>query len=74
MSELRDRLGTAEVFTKIDLKDGFNLLKIAKGDEWKTDFRTRYGSYQYNVISFGLCNAPSWFQATMNEVLHDLLY
>ena len=73
MSELRDRLGTAKVFTKIDLKDGFNLLRIAKGDEWKTAFRTRYGSYQYNVMPFGLCNAPSSFQAMMNEILHDLL-
>jgi hypothetical protein len=73
MSELRDRLGTAKVFTKIDLKDGFNLLRIAKGDEWKTAFRTRYGSYQYNVMPFGLCNAPSSFQAMINEILHDLL-
>jgi hypothetical protein len=54
-------------------KDGFNPLRIAKGDEWKTAFRTRYGSYQYNVMPFGLCNAPSSFQAMMNEVLHDLL-
>src|SRR6266568_4111998 len=66
-------MGTAKVFTKIDLKDGFNLLRIAKGDEWKTAFKTRYGSYQYNVMPFGLCNAPSWFQARMNEILHDLL-
>jgi hypothetical protein len=43
MSELRDRLRTAKVFTKLDVKDGFNLLRIAQGDEWKTAFRTRYG-------------------------------
>ena len=73
MGELRDRLRSAKVFTKIDLKDGFNLLRIAKGDEWKTAFRTRYGLYQYNVMPFGLCNAPSSFQAMINEVLHDLL-
>jgi RNase H-like domain found in reverse transcriptase/Reverse transcriptase (RNA-dependent DNA polymerase)/Integrase zinc binding domain/Chromo (CHRromatin Organisation MOdifier) domain/Integrase core domain len=73
MSELRDRLRTARVFTKLDLKDGFNLLRIAQGDEWKTAFRTRYGLYQYNVMPFGLCNAPSSFQAMINEVLHDLL-
>lgn len=73
MTELRDRLRTAKVFTKLDLKDGFNLLRIAHGDEWKTAFRTRYGLYQYNVMPFGLCNAPSSFQAMINEVLHDLL-
>src|SRR6266550_4608852 len=73
MSELRDRLGTAKVLTKIDLTHGLNLLRIAKGDEWKTAFRTRYGSYQYNVMQFGLCNAPSSFEAMMNEILHDLL-
>ena len=66
-------MGTAKVFTKIDLKDGFNLLRISKGDEWKTAFRTRYGSYQYNVMPFGLCNTPSSFQAMMNEILNDLL-
>jgi hypothetical protein len=46
MSELRDWLGTAKVFTKIELKDGFNLRRIANADEWETAFRTRYGSYQ----------------------------
>jgi hypothetical protein len=66
MSEHRDRLGTVKVFTKIDLKKGFNLLRIAKGDEWKRAFRTRYGSSQYNVMPFGLCNATSSFQAMMH--------
>jgi hypothetical protein len=73
ISELRDRLRTAKVFTKLDLKDGFNLLRIAQGEEWNTVFRTRYHLYQYNVMGFGLCNAPSSIQAMINEVLHDLL-
>ncbi|KAH0607133.1 uncharacterized protein H6S33_003121 [Morchella sextelata] len=73
MSELRDRLFKAKIFTKIDLKNGFNLIRIAEGDEWKTAFRTRYGLYQYNVMPFGLCNAPSAFQAMINDVLKELL-
>jgi hypothetical protein len=73
MSELRDRLFKAKIFTKIDLKNGFNLIRIAEGHEWKTAFRTRYGLYQYNVMPFGLCNAPSAFQAMINDVLKELL-
>ena len=73
MSELRDWLNKAKIFTKLDLKNGFNLLRIAKGDEWKTAFRTRYGLYEYNVMPFGLCNAPASFQAMINEVLRELL-
>ena len=49
------------------------LLHIAKGDEWKTAFRTRYGLYEYNVMPFGLCNAPASFQSIINEVLRELL-
>ena len=57
MDELQDRLGKAKFFTKFDLKNGFHLLRIRKGDEWKTAFRTRYGLYEYMVMPFGLCNA-----------------
>ena len=73
MNELRDRLGKAKFFTKLDLKNGFYLLRIAKGDEWKTAFRCRYGLYEYTVMPFGLCNAPSTFQSMINDVFHDLL-
>jgi hypothetical protein len=73
MSELRDRLRTPKVLIKLDLKDGFTLLKIAQGDEWKMAFRTRNELYQYNIMPFGLYNVPSSFQAMINDVLHDLL-
>lgn len=73
MNEMRDRLRKAKIFTKLDLKNGYNLLRIASGDEWKTAFRTRYGLYEYTVMPFGLCNAPSTFQRMINEVLRDLL-
>ena len=45
MTELRERVAGATVFTKLDLKDGYHLIRIWKGDDWKTAFRTRYSHY-----------------------------
>ncbi|SOV04806.1 uncharacterized protein UDID_17198 [Ustilago sp. UG-2017a] len=57
----------------IHLHGACNLLHIAKGDEWKTAFRTRYGLFQYNVMPFGLTNAPASFQHLMNNTFKDML-
>ena len=73
MQELQDRVQGAQWFTKMDLKNGFNLIRIRKGDEWKTAFRTRYGLYEFQVMPFGLTNAPSTFQNMMNHILSDVL-
>jgi len=73
MQELQDRVQGAQWFTKMDLKNGFNLIRIRKGDEWKTAFRTRYGLYEFQVMPFGLTNAPSTFQDMMNHVLSNVL-
>ena len=73
MTELRDRVAGAKRFTKQDLKDGYHLLRIKEGDEWKMAFRTRYGHYKYKVMPFGLVNAPATFQAMMNTILRDFL-
>ncbi|SPO25313.1 uncharacterized protein UTRI_10099 [Ustilago trichophora] len=73
ISKHLDHLATAKVFTKLDLKGAYNLLRIAPGHEWKTAFRTCYNSYEYLVMPFGLCNAPATFQRLMNHVLSDLL-
>ena len=46
---------------------------MAPGEEWKTAFRTQYGLFEYNVVPFGLCNAPAAFQHLMNDVLREYL-
>ena len=73
MDELRDRVAGAKVFTKLDLKDRYHLIRIRKGDEPKTAFRTRYGQFEYKVMPFGLVNAPATFQAMMNKILREFL-
>ena len=73
MNELRSRLGKATVFTKLDLKNGYYLIRMAEGEEWKTAFKSRYGLYEYTVMPFGLCNAPSTFQGMINDVFRDML-
>ena len=73
MNELRDRVAGAKIFTKLDLRDGYYLIRIKEGDEWKTAFRTRYGHFEYTVMPFGLANAPATFQNMMNEVLREFL-
>ena len=73
MTELRERVAGATVFTKLDLKDRYHLIRIRKGDEWKTAFRTGYWHYQNKVMPFGLVNAPATFQAMMNTILREFL-
>jgi len=72
ISETLDRPRSAKIFTKLDLKGAYNLIRIAKG-EWKTAFRTRYGHFEFLVMPFGLCNAPATFQAFLNDVLRECL-
>jgi hypothetical protein len=73
IGEALDRLSRAKVYTKLDVRDAYHNLRIAKGDEWQTAFRTKYGLYEYLVMPFGLTNAPASFQRWMNEVLTDYL-
>ena len=68
MNELRNRVRGAKMFTKLDLKSGYNLIWIKEGDEWKTAFRKRYVLFEYKVMPFGLANAPATFQNMMNEI------
>ncbi|KAK3524810.1 hypothetical protein QTP86_007606 [Hemibagrus guttatus] len=68
-----EQLRGARVFTKLDLRSAYNLVRIQEGDEWKTAFHTTHGHYEYCVMPFGLTNAPAVFQALINEVFRDLL-
>ena len=62
ISDLLDSPCKAQVYLKIDLCHAYHLVRIADGDEWKTAFRTRYGSFEWSVMPFGLTNAPAAFQ------------
>ncbi|KAB5587857.1 Retrotransposable element Tf2 [Ceratobasidium theobromae] len=71
--ELIEKLKHAKIFTKLDLRNGFNNVCIKEGDEWKTAFRTKYVHFEYTVMPFGLTNAPAVFQRLMNNIFRDLL-
>ena len=73
MDELRDRVAGAKVFTKLNLKDGYHLIRMRKRDEHKTAFRTGYGQYEYKVMPFVLVNAPATFKPMMNKILREFL-
>jgi hypothetical protein len=63
----------AVIFTKLDVVAAFHNLRMKLGKEYKTAFRSRLGLYEFLVMPFGLANAPSSFQAFINEVLREFL-
>ncbi|KAI2653818.1 Transposon Tf2-6 polyprotein [Labeo rohita] len=68
-----EQLRSARYFTKLDLRNAYNLIRIREGDEWKTAFSTTTGHYEYSVMPLGLVNSPSVFQAFVNDVFRDML-
>ena len=73
VDDLFDQLRGACVFSKIDLRSGYHQLKIWSTDIPKTTFTTRYGFYEYTVMSFGLTNAPAYFMYSINKVFMEYL-
>jgi hypothetical protein len=73
IEDLFDQMKGASVFSKIDLRSGYHQLKIRELDIPKTTFRTRYGLYEYTVMSFRLTNASAYFMYLMNKVFMEYL-
>ncbi|KAG1935783.1 retrotransposable element [Pimephales promelas] len=73
MSSAFERLQGASIFTKLDLRNAYHLVRIREGDEWKTAFNTPRGHFEYLVMPFGLSNSPAVFQALVNDVLRDMV-
>lgn len=68
-----EQLCSATIFTKLDLRSAYNLVRIREGDKWKTLFITNRGQFEYLVMPYGLANSPSIFQSFMNYVFQDMI-
>jgi len=73
ISDVLENIGTKKLFTKMDLRWGYNNVRIKEGDKWKVVFTTLERSFKPMVIFFGLTNSLATFQAMMNELLRYLI-
>ena len=73
ISDVLENIGTKKLFTKMDLRWGYNNIRIKEGDEWKAAFMMPEGSFELTVMFFGLTNSPATFQAMINKLLRDLI-
>jgi len=68
IADILDRVGKRKVFTKLDLRWGYNNVRIKKEDKWKAAFTMHIGVYEPTVMYFGLTNSPATFQTMMNNL------
>ncbi|KAF4609745.1 hypothetical protein D9613_011971 [Agrocybe pediades] len=73
ISDIITKLSKAKYFTKLDVRWGFNNVRIKQGDEWKAAFRTNRGLFEPLVMFFGLTNSPATFQTMMNDIFIELI-
>jgi len=73
ISDVLENIGMKKWFTEMDLRWGYNNIRIKEGDEWKAAFTMPEGSFEPTIMFFGLKNSPAIFQAMMNELLRDLI-
>ena len=71
--ELLDKLKGARHFTKLDVRWGYNNVRIRDGDQLKAAFKTNKGLFEPTVMFFGMCNSPATFQAMMDDIFGDLI-
>ena len=72
IAELTNSFAGAHIFTKLDIRWGYNNIQIKEGDEHKAAFKTKYGLWEPTVMFFGLCNSPSTFQAMMDWIFRPI--
>ena len=71
INETLDRLQKAKIYTKLDLQNAYNSIRIKEDDEWKTAVHTRYGLFEYLAMPFGLTNTPTTFQRFIIDILRE---
>ena len=73
IGEALDCLHRAKYFTNLDIKEAYHNVRVKKGDEWKTTFTSKYGTCEYLVMPFGLCNASATLQRWINRILQRFI-
>ena len=73
ITDLVDSMGNKRVFTKMDLRWGYNNVRIKEEDEWKVAFTTHMGLYELVMMFFEMTNSPTTFQDMMNKILRNII-
>jgi hypothetical protein len=73
IAQLISDLSSTHIFSKVDVRQGYNNVRIKKGDEWKAAFKTKFGHWEPLVMFFGLTNSPSTFQEMMNVIYKEVI-